>query len=71
ALQVRINYSENVHHKATVERVVKGFLEALRAIIQHCKDPNAGGYTPSDFGKAKMNQKDLNKLLGKLSKSGR
>jgi amino acid adenylation domain-containing protein/non-ribosomal peptide synthase protein (TIGR01720 family) len=71
ALQVRFLYSELVHHRATVERVMNGFLDALRAIITHCKDPNAGGYTPSDFGKAKMNQKDLNKLLGKLSKSGR
>ncbi|MGZ4033037.1 MAG: amino acid adenylation domain-containing protein, partial [Tumebacillaceae bacterium] len=29
ALHVRFNYSENLHHKATVERVVTGFLEAL------------------------------------------
>jgi hypothetical protein len=43
-------------------------MDALSAIITHCQSPDAGGYTPSDFPGAKLNQKDLDKLLSKLKK---
>jgi hypothetical protein len=36
----------------------------------HCLSPQAGGYTPSDFPKAKLKQKDLDKLVARLGKAG-
>jgi amino acid adenylation domain-containing protein/non-ribosomal peptide synthase protein (TIGR01720 family) len=42
-------------------------LERLQALVEHCLDPQAGALMPSDFPLAKaLNQKSLDKLLGKL-----
>ena len=38
-------------------------MEALRALIAHCKSPEAGGYTPSDFPEATVSRQSLNRLL--------
>src|SRR6202041_1517339 len=47
----------------TIERVAGSYLEALRGLISHCKSPEAGGYTPSDFPKAHVNQLALDRLI--------
>ncbi|MCP4655899.1 MAG: amino acid adenylation domain-containing protein, partial [bacterium] len=60
-------YSENVHHRATVESVAEGFIEALRSLIRHCLSPEAGGYTPADFPDAGLDQEDLDELFAQLS----
>ncbi|ACK73818.1 amino acid adenylation domain protein (plasmid) [Gloeothece citriformis PCC 7424] len=67
--QLRLNwtYSHQIHASKTIERLADGFIDALRSIITHCQSPNAGGYTPRDFPQAKLNQKDLNKLLSKFN----
>ena len=41
--------ASGVHRRTTVERLAQGFLEALQALIVHCRSPEAGGFTPSDF----------------------
>jgi non-ribosomal peptide synthase domain TIGR01720 len=45
-LQLEWTYSQQVHRRATVERLAQGFLEALEALIAHCQSPEAGGFTP-------------------------
>ena len=67
-LQMRWTYSENIHHGATIERVAESFLEALRNLIAHCQSEEAGGFTPSDFPLAKLNQRKLGKLSALLNK---
>ncbi|MDZ7319878.1 MAG: amino acid adenylation domain-containing protein, partial [candidate division KSB1 bacterium] len=67
-LQVEFKYSANLHRRETIERFANHFLSELRAIIAHCKSPDAGGFTPSDFTLAKLNQKKLDKVLQKLNK---
>jgi amino acid adenylation domain-containing protein/non-ribosomal peptide synthase protein (TIGR01720 family) len=62
-LQVDWTYSEEIHHRSTIETLALGFVDALRALITHCTSPSAGGYTPSDFPLAKINQKQLDDLL--------
>lgn len=52
-------FSQNLHRRETVERVATSFEEALRALIAHCRSPEAGGYTPSEFPQAKLGQKDI------------
>jgi amino acid adenylation domain-containing protein/non-ribosomal peptide synthase protein (TIGR01720 family) len=67
-LQISWTYSEKVHRKATIERLAESFLEALQALIAHCQSPSAGGYTPSDFAAARLNQKQLDRFMTKLKK---
>ncbi|HEV2705203.1 MAG TPA: condensation domain-containing protein, partial [Pyrinomonadaceae bacterium] len=59
-------YSENLHRRETIERVAAGMMEELRAIIAHCRGLETAAYTPSDFPAAKLSQKDLDKLMGKI-----
>jgi len=62
ALQAEWVYSENLHSRATIERLAQGFLAALRELIAHSETADAGAYTPSDFPLASLNEKSLKKL---------
>ncbi|HEU4881685.1 MAG TPA: amino acid adenylation domain-containing protein, partial [Longimicrobium sp.] len=55
-----------VHQRATVERLAEGYMDALRELVAHCRDPHAGGYTPSDFALSGLDQDDLDALLEQL-----
>ncbi|HVG10760.1 MAG TPA: amino acid adenylation domain-containing protein [Thermoanaerobaculia bacterium] len=64
-------YGGNRHRRETIERVAESFLASLRKLIAHCLAPDAGGFTPSDFPAAALDQKSLDRLLGKIGgKSG-
>jgi amino acid adenylation domain-containing protein/non-ribosomal peptide synthase protein (TIGR01720 family) len=65
-LQVSWNYCENLHRRDTIEMLAENFIEALQSIIAHCQAPEAGGFTPSDFPEAALNQKELDKFLGAI-----
>ena len=62
-LRVAWTYSENLHRRETVERLATGYLASLRSLIAHCLAPGAGGYTPSDFPLARLDQGTLDRLL--------
>jgi non-ribosomal peptide synthase protein (TIGR01720 family) len=62
-LVVRFGYAESVHDRATVERLAGSFGASLRGCIAHCLAPDAGGYTPSDFPLAALDQRSLDRLL--------
>jgi amino acid adenylation domain-containing protein/non-ribosomal peptide synthase protein (TIGR01720 family) len=64
-------YSQRVHRWATVERLAQGFLEALEALIAHCRSPEAGGFTPSDFPGATLSQENLNKFITRIKQARR
>jgi non-ribosomal peptide synthase protein (TIGR01720 family) len=68
-LQFDWTYSSNLHQRATVERLAEGFMASVRSLIAHCQSPEAGGYTPSDFPSAKLGQKDIDKLIAKISQT--
>lgn len=61
------NYSRHVHHRATIQRLVQDYLDTLRRLIAHCLSPEASGFTPSDFPQAQVDQRQLDRLLAKLS----
>ena len=65
-LHVTWTYGARVHARETVERLASGYLEALRELVAHCRDPQAGGYTPSDFALAGLDQGALDELLSQI-----
>jgi non-ribosomal peptide synthase protein (TIGR01720 family)/FkbM family methyltransferase len=68
-LQMNWTYGEKLHRRTSIEYLAQAFIEALRALITHCQSPDAGGYTPSDFPLAKLNQQQLDKIITKLSEA--
>jgi non-ribosomal peptide synthase protein (TIGR01720 family) len=65
-LQLDWTSSENLHRRATIERMAQGFMEALRALIADSRSPEAGSYTPSDFPEADLSQKELDEVIAEL-----
>ena len=68
-LRLAWNYSAARLRQTTVEHLAAGYLRALRAIIAHCRQPGAGGYTPSDFPEAGLSQADLDALLSEIGEA--
>ncbi|HET7460821.1 MAG TPA: amino acid adenylation domain-containing protein [Longimicrobium sp.] len=60
------SYGTRVHRAETVERLADAFMAELRALVAHCRDPQAGGYTPSDFDLAGLDQGGLDALLAQI-----
>ncbi|MEA2692091.1 MAG: hypothetical protein QOJ16_1478, partial [Acidobacteriota bacterium] len=63
-LRLDFTYSAELHRAATMEALAQDFLAELQALIDHCLAPEAGGYTPSDFPLAQLDQRELDVLLG-------
>ena len=68
-LTLQWGYSTNHHRRLTIERLAADFNAQLSSLIAHCSSSQAGGLTPSDFAKARISQKDLDKLVATVSKS--
>ena len=66
-LRLDWTYSKAVHRHSTIEGLAESFMESLRLLIHHCTSANAGGYTPSDFAEADLDQEELDRLIAKLS----
>ncbi|HMS34192.1 MAG TPA: amino acid adenylation domain-containing protein [Ignavibacteria bacterium] len=66
-LKIEINYSINIHNKETIESFADSYLNELTNIITHCTDTESGGFTPSDFSAAGLNQQELDNLLANLN----
>ncbi|MEW6734140.1 MAG: amino acid adenylation domain-containing protein [Acidobacteriota bacterium] len=65
-LQIAWTYSENVHQRATIERLAESFLTALRTLIAQCQTPVVSDYTPLKFPLAKLDQQELSNLIEKV-----
>jgi amino acid adenylation domain-containing protein/non-ribosomal peptide synthase protein (TIGR01720 family) len=57
------SYSAAIHRRESIKRVADRYLEKLKQLIVHCKSPEAGGYTPSDFREVSISQKEIDDLL--------
>ncbi|WP_437325952.1 non-ribosomal peptide synthase/polyketide synthase [Sorangium sp. So ce381] len=63
-LRVMWSFSGARHRPETVARVFEDFAARLRALVERGVAPDAGGYTPSDFPLARLDQARLDRLLG-------
>jgi non-ribosomal peptide synthase protein (TIGR01720 family) len=70
-LEVEWMFSESIHRRSTIEGLARNFVGALRALIAYCQAPEVGGYTPSDFSRAKLSQETLDKLVAKVERTRR
>lgn len=60
-------YSKNLHAAASIERLAEDYMDTLRNLISHCLSSEAGGFSPSDFPEANLDQEDLDDLLKQLN----
>jgi amino acid adenylation domain-containing protein/non-ribosomal peptide synthase protein (TIGR01720 family) len=65
-LRARFTYGAGRFLRTTIASLAEGFVAELRALIAHCRSPEAGGYSPSDFRKVSLDQHELDDLLGDL-----
>src|SRR4029077_7766774 len=65
-LQIGWTYGGDPHRPATVERLAAELLESLRSLIAHCLEPEARGYTPSDFPLGGVTQHVLDRITGSV-----
>ena len=68
-LAMDFEYSENLHQRSTIESLAGGFLQTLRALIEHCLSPDAGGFTASDFADFQWSESDLESIASAIQKS--
>lgn len=66
--QLRFNwtYSQNFHKRETIECWANHLIAALKTLIHYASEPEIEAYTPSDFSAARLNQKQLDKLITKI-----
>jgi non-ribosomal peptide synthase protein (TIGR01720 family) len=67
-LQLEWSYSEKLHRAETIGKLAEQYVASLRELIWHCRDHQAGGYTPSDFPLAHLEQDDLRQIAALLDK---
>ncbi len=65
-LRVRWSYSRDLHRPETVEALAERYAAELRALVEHCCSPDAGGCTPSDFPLAQLDEATLAMLEADL-----
>ena len=65
-LKLTWTYSKHFYEKSVIDNLGEKYLEALIKLIEHCQSPNAGGYTPSDFSLAELEQNQLDDILDQV-----
>ena len=69
-LKLHWSYSQNVHRRATIEQLAQDCLASLRELIAYCVPLEPGGFTPSDFAEADLDQQELDQLISELNDLG-
>ncbi|HSK77697.1 MAG TPA: amino acid adenylation domain-containing protein, partial [Thermoanaerobaculia bacterium] len=65
-LRVDWAWDERVYQLAAVRALAERYREALLSFIRHAESPEAGGFTPSDFLEAGLDQRELDDILAEL-----
>ncbi|KZE44088.1 hypothetical protein AV540_01955 [Brevibacillus parabrevis] len=64
-LHITWMYNANIHNQETIEALARDYMESLREIMEHCRTEEAGGYTPSDFPLARLDQRAIDNYVGR------
>ncbi len=67
-LGMSFGFSARQFRQSRIEELATFFQTELVNIIEHCKHPEAGGKTASDFNLAKLNDKKLDQVIAQLQK---
>ncbi|HSF41610.1 MAG TPA: amino acid adenylation domain-containing protein [Thermoanaerobaculia bacterium] len=70
-LRLELTYSAGQHRPEVIERLAERIGALLRELIAHCRNPEAGGFTPSDFPLAGIGQSRLDQILAAKRKGSR
>jgi non-ribosomal peptide synthase protein (TIGR01720 family) len=62
-------YSANVFERGTVESLARGYLRALRNLIDHCLSQDAGADTATDVSAYNWSQGDLDEIAAAIRRS--
>ena len=63
-LQIGWTYSAEKYERETIDRLAQDYMNQLAEIIAHCGTEDAGGWTPSDFPLARLDQTTIDSLFG-------
>jgi len=69
-LSINWSYSKAIHRKATISALANQYLNKLDELIEHCLNPQYGGYTPSDFPLSGLTQASLDQILSEKEQAG-
>jgi amino acid adenylation domain-containing protein/non-ribosomal peptide synthase protein (TIGR01720 family) len=62
-LIVQWSYNTQLHLAETIEGLAERYITELRELIAHCLSAGAGGYTPSDFSLAGLDEQKLDRIM--------
>lgn len=65
-LEVLWTYNSRAHTRETIEEISDQYIDNLSKLISHCLATESGGYTPSDFPDADLDQDDLDRFLDSI-----
>jgi iturin family lipopeptide synthetase A len=66
-LRMGWEYDGERYEREEMEGVAGRYKQELEELIAHCVREDAGGFTPSDFPDAELNQTELDELMGQLT----
>jgi len=61
-LSLSWTFSQQMFNASTIQTLADDYAEELKALVQHCCEPQQGGATPSDFPLAGLSQQQLDRL---------
>lgn len=65
-LRLAWKYSRNLHARATIEQLANRYAAILQSLVDQCTNDQPGGFTPSDFPAARLDQETLNALIARI-----
>jgi non-ribosomal peptide synthase protein (TIGR01720 family) len=66
-LHISFTYSENRHQRATIDRLVDSYLDALRLLLGHCRQARDLGPDLQSLG---LDREDMERLIGSVEFEG-
>jgi non-ribosomal peptide synthase protein (TIGR01720 family) len=65
-LRITLTYGSRIHRRETAERLAEAYAVALRQLLRHSEESEEV-FTPSDFGKARLDAKSLARVAALLA----